>query len=256
MPEPDEFLGLDAGSTTIKAVVLDAGGAQLRTHLAPVSGDYARDIAAALAALAGARPFCASVATGYAQDLVPAATRTRSEISCHARGAYHAAPETELVIDIGGQDLKAIRLGPGGKPQSFQMNDKCAAGTGRFLDVMARALGCAIDELAGLAAASQASARISSMCTVFAESEVISLLARNQPRCDIARGLLEAIAERVCGMALRLGPAQHVLLTGGVALNAGVVDALSRRLGLPLSVPAQPQLIGALGAAHYARELE
>lgn len=255
MPNPAEFLGIDAGSTTIKAVVLDAMGTQLRTYLAPVSGDYARDIALALETLAGAAAFCACVATGYAQDLVTGATRTRSEISCHARGAHAIAPGTELVLDIGGQDLKAIRLGPGGRPASFQMNDKCAAGTGRFLDVMARALGVAVSELASLSAQAQAGVRISSMCTVFAESEVISLLARGQPRAEVARGLLEAIAERVHGMAARLGPAGSIMLTGGVALNAGVVAALSRRLGLALTVPPRPQLIGALGAALSASEL-
>jgi predicted CoA-substrate-specific enzyme activase len=250
-----EFLGVDAGSTTVKAVVLSAAGAQLRSHLAPVSGDYARDIALCLGAVDGAEGFRASVATGYAQDLVPGSTRTRSEIACHARGAHHAAPEAELVIDIGGQDCKAIRLGPGGKPQGFQMNDKCAAGTGRFLDVMARALGVDVGELAALAAQARDCARISSMCTVFAESEVIGLLARGQPKAEVARGLLEAVAERVCGMAARLGPAERIVLTGGVALNAGVAEAISRRLGKPVQVPPAPQLASALGAALAAREL-
>lgn len=250
-----EYLGVDAGSTTVKAVVVDEAGAVLRTFLAPASGDYARDIALALSSVAGADGMAACIATGYAQDLVPGAVRTLSEISCHARGAHHIAPETQLVLDIGGQDCKAIRLGPGGKPQSFQMNDKCAAGTGRFLDVMARALGCGIGELAGLAAQSAQGAKVSSMCTVFAESEVISLLSRGAPKADVARGLLEAIAERVSAMALRLGKAERILLTGGVAQNAGVVSALSQRLRVMVAVPEQPQLIGALGAALYAREL-
>lgn len=252
---PAAYLGVDAGSTTVKAVVVDGTGAVLRTRLAPASGDYARDIAGVLRGAKRALNIRACIATGYAQDLVPGAVRTLSEISCHARGAHHIAPETQLVLDIGGQDCKAIRLGPGGKPQSFQMNDKCAAGTGRFLDVMARALGVSIGELADLAAQADHGARISSMCTVFAESEVISLLSRGQPKADVARGLLEAIAERVSAMALRLGPAQQVLLTGGVAQNAGVVAALSRRLRVSVQVPQQPQLTGALGAALCAREL-
>jgi (R)-2-hydroxyacyl-CoA dehydratese activating ATPase len=252
---PGGYLGVDAGSTTVKAVVVDEAGAVMRTHLAPASGDYARDIAQALAAVAGTAGYRACVATGYAQDLVPGVLRTLSEISCHARGAHHVAPATELVLDIGGQDCKAIRLGAGGKPTAFQMNDKCAAGTGRFLDVMARALGCGIGELADLAAQSAQAAKVSSMCTVFAESEVISLLSRNTPKADIARGLLEAIAERVSAMAARLGPAEHILLTGGVAQNAGVVAALSQRLRVSVQVPAQPQLTGALGAALAAREM-
>jgi len=157
---------------------------------------------------------------------------------------------------VGGQDLKAIMVSPLGRPVRFQMNDKCAAGTGRFLEVMARALGVPVSELAGLSYKATASAKISSMCTVFAESEVISLLSRGASQAEVARGLHEAIAERICTLANRLGRARDTAMSGGVAQNRAVVSAVARRLGRKVMVPKHPQYVGALGAALIARETD
>ncbi|MDP3040970.1 MAG: acyl-CoA dehydratase activase, partial [Deltaproteobacteria bacterium] len=164
-------------------------------------------------------------------------------------------PETRTVIDIGGQDSKVIRLDKKGRNVDFQMNDKCAAGTGRFLEVMARALEVKLEDLGRLSRSAQRTIKISSMCTVFAESEVVSLIADNQPQEVIIRGLHDAIADRILGMIRRVGVEEKVTLTGGVAKNEGVVQALEERLEVRVFVPPEPQIIGALGAALLAREL-
>jgi predicted CoA-substrate-specific enzyme activase len=245
-------VGLDIGSTTVKGVVLAPDGDLVRAAVLDASGDYARDIEQIYGELAngGAAQI---IATGYGQDLVAGTinreVRTLSEIGCHARGVHWMAPATQLVIDVGGQDLKVIALGPRGIPQNFKMNDKCAAGTGRFLDVMARALGVPVSGLADLAARAERTLKVSSMCTVFAESEVITLLARGESRASIANGLLDSIAERIFSMVQRVGAAETVAMTGGGALNRGVVAAVGRRLKCEITVPAHPQLAGALGAA-------
>jgi len=245
-------IGLDVGSTTVKGVVLAADGELRRAAILDASGDYAQDIAQVYGELANGEPK-AIVATGYGQDLVAATVgcevRTMSEIGCHARGVHWMAPATQMVIDVGGQDLKAIALGPRGAPVNFKMNDKCAAGTGRFLDVMARALGVPVSGLADLAERADRTLKVSSMCTVFAESEVITLLARGENRANIANGLLDSIAERIYSMVQRVGAAEMVAMTGGGALNRGVVAAVGRRLKREITVPAHPQLAGALGAA-------
>jgi predicted CoA-substrate-specific enzyme activase len=178
-----------------------------------------------------------------------------TEITCHARGAFFVHPETRTVIDIGGQDSKVIRLDGQGRNVDFQMNDKCAAGTGRFLEVMAHALEVNLEDLGGLSLSAQRTIQISSMCTVFAESEVVSLIAENQPKEVIIRGLHDAIADRILGLVRRVGVEEKVTLTGGVAKNEGVVRALEERLAVRLFVPPEPQIIGALGAALLAREL-
>lgn len=275
------FLGIDAGSTTVKAVLIDADGAMVSHAIARVSGDYQTDIAkirgCVLAdfiaetndkSIAGME-IAATAATGYGQALVSDTVRTVSEISCHARGAHALNAHTRVVIDIGGQDMKVVSVSPKGKPLDFLMNDKCAAGTGRFLDVMARALGVDISEYADLAEASTSSIRVNSMCTVFAESEVISLLARGVSKADVANGLLDSIAERVVSMVRRLAPAvfaqstthsasgspdNSVVMTGGGALNRALVAAISRRLNRSIAVSAHSQLAGALGAALFARD--
>ena len=178
-----------------------------------------------------------------------------TEITCHARGAFFVHPETRTVIDIGGQDSKVIRLDGQGRNVDFQMNDKCAAGTGRFLEVMAHALEVKLEDLGGLSLSAPRTIQISSMCTVFAESEVVSLIAENQPKEVIIRGLHDAIADRILGLVRRVGVEEKVTLTGGVAKNEGVVRALEERLAVKLFVPPEPQIIGALGAALLAREL-
>jgi len=195
------------------------------------------------------------VTTGYGRSSFPLAHKMITEITCHARGAFYICPETRTVIDIGGQDSKVIRLDKQGRNVDFQMNDKCAAGTGRFLEVMARALEVRLEDLGRLSRSAQRTIKISSMCTVFAESEVVSLIADNQPKEVIIRGLHDAIADRILGMVRRVGVEEKVTLTGGVAKNEGVVLALEERLGVKVFVPPEPQIIGALGAALLARGL-
>lgn len=247
------YVGIDAGSTTIKGVALAEEREVVRRALMQSTGDYRRDIGQVWDELESADSTAGIAATGYAQDLVAAAldreVYTRSEISCHARGANWMQPAAGLVIDVGGQDLKVIAVSPQGTPLNFRMNDKCAAGTGRFLDVMARALGVPVGGLAELAAQATQAAKITSMCTVFAESEVVTLQSRGESPANIAQGLLDSIGERIYSMALRVGPAQGIVMTGGGALNSGVVAAVGKRLKCDISVPEYPQLAGALGAA-------
>jgi predicted CoA-substrate-specific enzyme activase len=195
------------------------------------------------------------VTTGYGRASFPLATKLVTEITCHARGAFFVHPQTRTVIDIGGQDSKVIRLDEQGRNVDFQMNDKCAAGTGRFLEVMAHALEVRLEDLGRLSRSAQRTIKISSTCTVFAESEVVSLIADNQPKEVIIRGLHDSIADRIMGMVQRVGIEAEVTLTGGVAKNDGVVQALEERLKINLFIPPEPQIIGALGAALIARDL-
>ncbi|MRR16326.1 MAG: 2-hydroxyglutaryl-CoA dehydratase [Deltaproteobacteria bacterium] len=195
------------------------------------------------------------VATGYGRNSVPFATKTFTEIMCHAAGARHLNPAIRAVIDIGGQDSKAIILNDVGNVANFVMNDKCAAGTGRFLEVMARALEVDLDNFGALSLAADSPAPISSLCAVFAESEVVSLIARGEKRENIIAGIHKAIASRVAAMAARLGiaSAAAIMMTGGVAKNIGVVKALEEALGYAIAVSPQAQMTGAIGAARLAQ---
>jgi len=195
------------------------------------------------------------VATGYGRISVPFADREITEITCHARGAHHLCPGTRTVIDIGGQDSKIITIDKRGNVTDFAMNDKCAAGTGRFLEVMASALEMDLEEMGLKSMEAKRATPISSMCTVFAESEVISRVAEGHRPEEIIRGLHEAIARRVFGLARRLKVREEVTFSGGVAKNPGIVASLKRLIGMPVNVPDEPQIIGALGAALYARDL-
>ncbi len=252
--------GVDVGSATTKAVIIDASGEPLAHELVRSGGQLS---AAAERALTGALEKAgiapgelgAIVATGYGRDKVEGRTRSITEITCHARGAAALNPEARAVIDIGGQDSKAMVLGPDGTVRKFEMNDKCAAGTGRFLEVMARTLEVPLEDIGTTALEADRPASISSTCTVFAESEVISLLAQGETVPRILAGLCASVAQRVNSLAGRVGLVPPVLMSGGVAKNAGVVRALEAVLGLPLSVPEEPQIVGALGAALFARGL-
>jgi len=195
-----------------------------------------------------------TIATGYGRVKVPFADAQITEITCHARGAHSVFPEARTVIDIGGQDSKAISLGQEGHVSSFVMNDKCAAGTGRFLEVMAGVLEVDLEEMAGMSLHSKEQLEISSMCTVFAETEVVSLLANGCQRADIAQGLYLAVARRITGMVGQVGLRERVAMTGGVAKNAGVVRALQGKLGTTLLISDEPQIAGALGAAIIASQ--
>ncbi len=195
------------------------------------------------------------VATGYGRNAVAFADKTFTEILAHAAGAHFSDGRVRTIVDIGGQDSKAISLDERGKVKNFIMNDKCAAGTGRFLEVMARAMEVNLDEFGSMSLASHAPAKISSICTVFAESEVISLIARGEKRSDIISGIHESIAARISAMLARVGVVEPVMMTGGVAKNAGVVAALSKKLGVPIEVSPHAQQNGAIGAAILASNL-
>jgi predicted CoA-substrate-specific enzyme activase len=195
----------------------------------------------------------AVVGTGYGRARVPFADRAVTEIMCHARGAFEHVGGGVTVVDVGGQDVKAIRVGDDGKVGEFVMNDRCAAGTGRFLEIMARALEMDLVELAEVDPARPDAAKVNNMCTVFAESEVIGYLHEGVPPAAIGAGLLLSVADRIAAMARRAGGDRYVL-SGGVALNAGFARALSMALGREIGSLPQPQLVGAFGAALLARE--
>jgi (R)-2-hydroxyacyl-CoA dehydratese activating ATPase len=253
------FAGIDVGSLSAKVVLVDGSKQVVAQAIALTGASSAkaaeRTFAEALgAAQAGRDAVAYLVSTGYGRDRVPFAQKRVTEITCHARGAVALFPATRTVIDIGGQDSKVIRVDADGRVQNFQMNDKCAAGTGRFLEVMARALEVDLDQMGPLSLQSRNLVRVSSVCTVFAESEVVSLIASGAERQDIIRGIHGAIADRTRSLAGRVGIEPEITMTGGVAKNAGVVAELSDRLGHPLNLPAEPQTAGALGAALIAWE--
>lgn len=250
-------LGIDVGSTASKCIMLKDGEEIVAKSLIDVGAGTSgpqRAIEAVLAAAGKTREEMDFVlATGYGRNsLMDLADKQMSELSCHARGAAYLFPGVHTVIDIGGQDVKVMHVGENGTMTNFQMNDKCAAGTGRFLDVMARVLEVKVQELGDLAAQSKKRVAISSTCTVFAESEVISQLAMGTDRCDIIAGIHRSVAGRVAGLAHRVGLVQKVAMTGGVAQNSGVVKALEDELGCEIMTSPLTQYNGALGAALFA----
>jgi predicted CoA-substrate-specific enzyme activase len=250
--------GIDIGSITAKAAIL-RGNELLGTKV--IFTGYNAEAAGRrvfeelLAELGLARAAVVRiVATGYGRKSVTMADRAVTEIMCHAAGARYLDPSIRSLIDIGGQDSKAVVMDANGRVTNFTMNDKCAAGTGRFLEVMARALEADLDEFGALSLRAEQPAKISSLCTVFAESEVISLIARGETRENIIAGIHEAIASRVSAMANRIGLIAPILMTGGVARNLGVVRALEKVIGMPVAVSPRAQVAGAIGAACLARE--
>ena len=196
-----------------------------------------------------------TVSTGYGRRTYSRANRTVTEITAHGEGARRFCAEARTIIDIGGQDSKAISLSEDGGVLNFIMNDRCAAGTGRFLEVMSRALRVRVSGMGEVALQSQRPARINSTCTVFSESEVISLLTNGRDKRDIAAGLCESIAKRVSTLAKSVGVREKVVFSGGVAKNVGMVAALEKELKVKLLVPPEPQIIGAVGAAFIAGRL-
>jgi predicted CoA-substrate-specific enzyme activase len=244
-------VGLDAGSTATKLVGVDARGEIVWTHLEP-SAPRVESQAEALLARARAeagRGDVRVVATGYGRKLVPGASRVVTEITCHARGVHRALGRAGTLVDIGGQDSKVMRLGPQGQVLHFVMNDKCAAGTGRFLEVTAGRLQLALSEMGPTALAGSGEVPISSTCTVFAESEIVSLLARGAPVEHVVRGLHRALVGRVVSLIRSLGPRPPYFLSGGVARNEAVRSFLAEALGAPVECPREPQFMGAYGAA-------
>lgn len=247
-------LGIDSGSTSTDAVLMDADGHILATKILATGAKASRAAEAAKAAVleeAGLSPedIGLSVATGYGRMNIPSMDTTITEITCHAAGAHFLMPSVRSIIDIGGQDSKAIHLSPEGEVLSFAMNDKCAAGTGRFLEMMARTLELPLDEFCRLGLTWKHEVKISSMCTVFAESEVVSLVAQDTPVPDIIHGLDVSVAAKTVALAKRVHAEGPYLMSGGVAQNAGVVTALSEALGSPVATHPDSQLCGAIGAA-------
>ena len=244
-------IGIDIGSTAAKAAVLE--GCELVATFVCPTGYSSVDAAERLAEQLRARGFdpldAPCVATGYGRVAVPYANRVVTEITCHGKGAGFLFGGEGTVVDVGGQDTKVIVL-RGGKVAKFAMNDKCSAGTGKFLEVMANRLGVSQGELARLAQAG-APTSISSMCTVFAESEVISLIGTGTPREDIAYGVIESVVERVSVLAAQ-GKGAPYYLTGGLCENRYFVERLSARLGSPVATDARARYAGAVGAALLA----
>ena len=251
-------LGIDIGSTASKCVILRDGKEIVSKSLISVGAGTSgpqRAIAEVLENAGMTRDQMAYVlATGYGRNsLEGIADHQMSELSCHAKGASFLFPDVHTVIDIGGQDVKVLQI-ENGMMTNFVMNDKCAAGTGRFLDVMARVLEGKVEELGDLAAKSTKDVAISSTCTVFAESEVISQLAMDTDKCDIINGIHHSVAARVAGLAHRVGVRELVVMTGGVAQNSGVVKALEEELGHTIHTSPLTQYNGALGAALFAHQ--
>lgn len=254
------FAGVDIGSLTSKSIVLLDGKIASFSIIptAYISSEKSGLQALEEALKSGGLPrdeLQYVVATGYGRISAPYAHKTVTEITCHAKGAYYLNPQARTVIDMGGQDCKVMRLDEQGNVTDFALNDKCAAGTGRFLEVMARVFEVSLEELGPLSLRTTERIAISSTCTVFAESEVISLMARGEQPDKIISGIHYAIAHRVAGMCSRVGVEADVVFSGGVAKNVGMKKALEEILGKPISpLNEDPQLVGALGAAIIARE--
>ena len=256
---PVYVMGIDSGSTSTNAVILNGdreivASAVIRTGAK--SGESAQRILEEILQKANLQrsDLTYIVSTGYGRVSIPFADENVTEISCHGKGAHYLNPEIRTILDIGGQDSKAIHLNEKGDVTDFVMNDKCAAGTGRFLEMMARTLEVDISELGPLSLKSTENIEISSMCSVFAESEVISLIAQNKETSDIAHGIHMAIAAKAISLMRRVGLEPGFMMTGGVAKNPGVVKVLEEQLKAPLFISEEPEIVGALGAALYGLE--
>lgn len=249
-------LGIDIGSTSSKAVILRDGKEIVKKALVS-AGTGTHGPAQVLENLFADQEIQQSdifktVVTGYGRMSLKEADKQVSELSCHARGVHFLFPDARTVIDIGGQDAKALKIDNRGMLLNFAMNDKCAAGTGRFLDVMANVLQTKVQELGYLSSQAQNVATISSVCTVFAESEVISHLSKGVTAADIVAGIHRSIAQRVGSLAFKVGVENEVVMTGGVAQNSGVVQAMEEIIKVNIGIADDPQFTGALGAAIYA----
>lgn len=250
-------MGIDSGSTSTNAVIMDGernivASSVVRTGAK--SGESAQRILGEILEKAGLKREDISwiVSTGYGRVSIDFADENVTEISCHGRGAHYFNPKVRTILDIGGQDSKAIHLSEAGEVTDFVMNDKCAAGTGRFLEMIARTLEIDVDELGPVALQSTEDIEITSMCSVFAESEVISLIANNKEKADIAWGVCRAIAGKAYSLMKRVGLEETFMMTGGVAKNPGVVRAVEEKIQSRLYICPEPEIVGAAGAALYA----
>ena len=254
------FAGIDSGSTSTDVVILDRDKKMVTGVILPTGAGAAVGAERALEqALEQAglqrEDIDAIVTTGYGRTAIQDGDKSITEITCHARGAHYLDPGVRTVIDIGGQDSKVIRLDENGAVVNFVMNDKCAAGTGRFLEMMARTMEMSLDEMSKAGLHYKEDITISSMCTVFAESEVVSLIAQNKPTDDIVHGLNKAVASKTAALAKRVGGEERYMMTGGVSKNQGLVKTLEEKLGTTLVVSEKAQLCGALGAALFAMDM-
>lgn len=251
-------MGVDIGSASSKVVILEDGNRIIAEEVVQVGTGSSGPQRALDQVLQKSglkmEDMSKIVATGYGRVNFEQADKQISEISCHAKGIFYLVPTARTIIDIGGQDAKAIRLDKKGRVKQFFMNDKCAAGTGRFLEVMAKVLEITIEELAKYDTQATEPATVSSTCTVFAESEVISLLSKGEKKENIIAGVHNSVASKACGLAYRAGIEEDIVMGGGVAQNAGVVRAISEALEKPIVVAPHPQITGALGAALFAYE--
>lgn len=250
--------GLDVGSTTLKIVGIDQSGSMVWHMLEPADPrvelqverflDQSREVAQSAD--------IQLVATGYGRKLVSQASRQVTEITCHARGVFHELKHGGTLVDIGGQDSKVISIGPHGEVVDFAMNDKCAAGTGRFLENTASRLNVPLDDLGDVTLSADSEVTISSTCTVFAESEVVSMLAHGVPLEPILKGLHRSLIKRIIAMVRTVGMTVPLMLSGGVVRNPAVPHMLEEETGEAVIIPKFPQLMGAYGAALVARGIE
>ena len=256
------FGGCDAGSTYTKCGILDENGkiaaaVTKRSRINPVlsAKDALDEAVSQVDGLNSAEELTYLIGTGYGRNKVPFADENISEISCHAMGVHVTDPSVKAIIDIGGQDVKGIAIDTDGTVLNFAMNDKCAAGTGRFFESMARAFEMSLDEFSKLSLTAKNVIPITAQCAVFAESEVISLVGEGKPMEEIAAGIQLSVAKRCFVMAKKAGAADSVTLTGGCAKNEGLKKAIEKVLKINVvDLPTDPQLMGALGAAEYARQ--
>jgi (R)-2-hydroxyacyl-CoA dehydratese activating ATPase len=252
------FAGIDIGSTTTKVAIVNDGiicsvigptGPEHRKLAVDVMQKALNEVNLTVDAINYL------VATGYGRINVPFADRQITEITCHAKGVNSIFPNAKTVIDIGGQDVKGIKINDKGRPVDFVMNDKCAAGTGRFLEVIADVLGLKVDDMSDIAEESKSPAQISSLCTVFAAQEVSARLAEGVPLCDLAAGIYESVADRILRTVSRLSIEKEVVLTGGGAKSRNLVKIFSDKLGYDVLVPPEPLVTGALCAAMLGKDL-
>jgi predicted CoA-substrate-specific enzyme activase len=252
----NKSIGLDVGSTTTKGVLLGEDSSILAKSLVQTgasASDAIRRVLAEIGTMSTADlDTVPIISTGYGRKQVDSALKSVTEITCHALGVHTLNPAIRFIIDVGGQDSKVIRLNAKGRPEDFELNDKCSAGTGRFLEVMARVLEVSIDDLGPLALKSGEPCTISSTCTVFAESEVIGHIGAGMRPEDIAAGIHVSMTAKIASLAKRVGVVEPVCVTGGVALNPAFRRYLSDNLGVDLWVSKIPQFTGAIGAAALA----
>ena len=253
--------GCDVGSTTGKAAILDENGTMVASAIVPSEIDpeitsikALENACGQVSGLGTYKNLARIVGTGYGRNEVPFANENVSEISCHAMGTFYCNRDIKTIVDIGGQDVKTVSIADDGSVLEFAMNDKCAAGTGRFLEAMSRIFRMDLDKFSLLSLDAARVIPVTAQCSVFAESEVISLLARKSPPEEVAAGINAAVSKRCFSLLKRIGMRPLVTVTGGCAKNRGVVKALAKAINMEVTaLPVDPQIIGALGAAVFGR---